>query len=372
MLGVNAPHSRRLTLLLLLGGIALAILPARPAMAGKAREPALLVVQAKGAVRDKAIAADAVTAAVTQAGWALAPRTFAPQETEEVAKCLVVDRPWACVTRAVRDDALRRLALLSLEAQAAPDGGAMTVVTIMVASAEQQDIAYSGRRYCQACSPDSLAKLTTAATREVLDKMYLASGRTFLQVKSRPAGALVEVDGKQIGVTDGAFEILPGRHQVVVKHPKHPPETRWVDAEEDKTAIVTVAFGPTTEPPRTPAHSDRTSTDPKRSLLLPKLVVATGGLVLASGVLALLLDEDAGSPPPLDDSPSQRHLNTAPLGAGLLVAGALIAGAGGWWWWSSRGASSATSAKTSSPKRNVSAAFVVQPTGAAFSFSSSF
>src|SRR5262245_7705096 len=231
MLGANRSHPHSRVMLLLLGGIALAFLTPRSALAERVREHGILVVQAKGSIRDKTVAADAVTEAVTQAGWALAPRTFAPQETEEVARCLVDDLPWACVTRAVRDDGLRRLALLSLEAQPAPDGGAMTVVTVMVASAEQQAVAYSGRRYCQACSPDSLAKLTTAATREVLDKMYLASGRTFLQVKSRPAGALVEIDGKQLGVTDGAFEILPGRHQVVVKHPKHPPETRWVDAE---------------------------------------------------------------------------------------------------------------------------------------------
>ncbi len=370
MLGANRSHPPSPAVLLLLGGMALALLMPRPALAGRAKEHGILVVQAKGAVRDKSVAVDAVTEAVTQAGWALAARTFAPQETEEVAKCLVVDRLWACVTKAVRDDALRRLALLSLEAQSAPDGGAMTVVTVMVASAEQQDVAYSGRRYCQACSPDSLAKLTTAATREVLDKMYLASGRTFLQVKSRPAGALVEVDGKQMGVTDGAFEILPGRHQVVVKHPKHPPETRWVDAEEDKTAIVTVAFGAETESPRMPERRDRSSTEPTRSLLLPKVVVAAGAVILAGGALALALDEDApGSPPPLEESPSRRHLNTAPLGAGMLVAGALVAGAGGWWWWRS---ANAPSTKPAASKSGVSAAFVIQPAGAAFSLSTSF
>ncbi len=342
--------------------------------AGSSKDPGLLVVRPKGTARERAIAVEAVTAEVTRAGWTLTPRTFAPQEMEELAKCLLVDRPWACFARTVRDDAIRRLALISLEPQSTPEGNPMTVVTIMVASVEQQDVAYSGRRFCQACSPDSLAKLTSAATREVLEKMYLASGRTFLQVKSRPAGASIEVDGKQLGVTDASFEILPGRHRVVLKHPKHPPQTRWIDAQEDKTAIVTVAFGEVIGPglaephPAGPgASSERNRNREKQSetspsLLLPKSIVIVGAGLMVGGALALALDEDDSDRPPLNER-AHRFSNTAPLGVGLLIGGALTAGLGGWLWW--RAASTPGS-------RRGSAALLVQPDGASFSFSKSF
>lgn len=363
---------------LLFGAIALVCLciPSL-AEAGGAKEPGLLVVQPKGTARDRAIAAEAVTAEVTRAGWSLTPRTFAPQETEELAKCLLVDRPWACSTKTVRDDAIRRLALILLDPQTTPEGNPMTVVTIMVLSEEKQDVVYSGRRFCQACSPDSLAKLTSAAVREVLEKMYLASGRTFLLVKSRPAGASIEVDGKPMGVTDTSFEILPGRHRVVLKHPKHPPETRWIDAQEDKTAIVTVAFGDVVAPgskmiPEGPAsptshnpdpHQDKIPSSAERSLLLPKLVVVAGAALMVGGAAAIALDEDAPAEPPLNEPPTKDYLNTAPLGVGLLISGAVVAGAGAWWWWRA----------SSKPKnKNLSAAFAVQPGGGAVSFTKLF
>ena len=366
-------NSIRSAALLLVGAAAIAGFGGpSSAQADRAKEPALLVVQPKGTARERAIVAEAVTAEVTRAGWTLTPRTFAPQEAEELAKCLLADRPWACFAKTVRDDAIRRLAQVSLEAKSTPDGNPMTVVTVMVASVDQQEVAYSGRRFCQACSPDSLAKLTSAAAREVLEKMYLDSGRTFLQVKSRPAGALVEVDGKQMGITDVSFEILPGRHRVVLKHPHHLPQTRWVDAEEDKTAIVTVAFdatasSKTSSPDPTAPNPERPKTDgpatPAPSLLLPKAVVGLGAALIVGGVVAIALDEDAPGNPPLNDPPSREYRNTSTLGAGLLVGGALVAGAGAWWWWRS---SSKPSSKTTST------ALVAVPGSAALSFTKLF
>jgi hypothetical protein len=375
MFGSRVHFARRQTALAVTSWVALTLscLPTS-ALAGRAKEPGVLVVQGKGLAREKAIATEAVTEAVTLAGWKLAPRTFAPQETAALAQCLLTDQPWACFTKTVRDKAIRRLALLSLESQATADGNSMTVVTVMVASAEQQEVAYSGRRYCQACSPDLLAKLTAAAAREVLERMVLDSGRTFLQVKSRPAGASVEVDGKALGVTDAAFEILPGPHRVVIKHAKYPPQTRLVDVEEDRTAIVTVVLG---DEPKSHV-AERLGSEavpianvrgplpprPRPSLLFPKALAVAGGVIIAGGVVALALDEDApAASPPLEGSPSQRYLNTSPLGVGLLVGGALIAGAGGWWWYSSA---------SSNSQNKTTAALMLHPGGGAFSLSKPF
>jgi hypothetical protein len=339
------------------------------ANAGAAKEPAVLAVRSKGLDREKAIAVQAVTAAMARAGWALTPRTFTNQEAEELVKCLPVDQPWPCLVKAVHDTTVRRLAVLSLESQPTADGTPMMVVTVQVASADQQDTAHGGRRYCQPCSPDSLAKLTTAAAEDVLERMYLRSGKTFLEVRSEPIGAIVSVDGKRKGVTNVAFPILPGPHRLEVAHPQYATETRTVEAEEGKTAVVTVAFSqklPAEIAPGPGAPGFKGPPSPPRpSRLLPVSLLAGGALLLAGGAVALLADEDAVGPSPQPQAPqSPSFSNSAPLGIGLIVAGAAVAGAGGWLWW--RGSS------TGSTPRKSATSFLVHPGGAAVSFSSAF
>ena len=342
------------------------------AIAETAKEAAVLAVRGKGLEQEKAIAVQAVTEAVTRAGWRLAQRTFTPQQAEELVKCLPAEQPWPCLTKSVRDTAVRRLAVLSLESQPTADGTPMTVVTVQIASADQQDITYGGRRYCQPCSPDSLSKLTTAAAGEVLERMYLNSGKTFLQVKSRPLGAIVSVDGKRMGVTDVAVPILPGPHRVEVAHPQYVAQTRTIEAEEGKTALIDVVFAKKlaegtiggVRPEGAARQVDRLPS-PRPSRLLPISLLAGGALLAAGGAAALLADEDAiaESPNPKDPQ-SQSYRNTAPLGIGLIAAGAAVIGSGGWLWW--RGSASARR------QRSPSAALIVHPGGAAVSLSSFF
>ena len=330
------------------------------ALAGTAKEPAVLAVRSTALAQEQAIAVQAVNEAVTRAGWMLTSRTFTPQEAEELVKCLSVDQPWPCLTKSVRDAAVRRLAVLSLESQPTADGTPMTVVTVQIASADQQDTAHGERRYCQPCSPDSLAKLTKAAAEEVLERMYLRSGTTFLEVRSQPIGAVVSVDGELKGVTDVAFPILPGRHRIEVTLPEHGAETRTVDIEGGKTALVIVGFG------AKPARSVQDPPPPPRpSRLLPVSLLAGGALLVAGGTVAFLADEDAADAPP-NPGPSQpqSYRDTATLGISLIAAGAAVVGVGGWLWW--RGSAAART------QGKPAAALMVHPGGAAVSISSPF
>jgi PEGA domain len=353
---------------MIMAAICLAVLGGSArANANAAKEPAVLAVRSKGLDQEKAIAVQAVTAAMARAGWALTPRTFTNQEAEELVKCLPADQPWPCLARAVRDTAVRRLAVLSLESQPTADGTPMMVVTVQVASADQQDTAHGGRRYCQPCSPDSLAKLTTAAAEDVLERMYLRSGKTFLEVRSEPLGAIVSVNGKRKGVTNAAFPILPGSHRVDVSHPQYETETRTVEAQEGKTAVVTVAFSSrraTGSEPASVKSGREPPSPPRPSRLLPVSLFAGGALLIAGGAVAFLADEDQAPLPRPEEPQSQSFTNTAPLGVGLIVAGAAAAGVGGWLWWRSSGSGG------SPPKPATS--FLIHPGGAAVSFSSVF
>ncbi len=350
-------------------------------------EPGVLAVRSKGPAQEKAIAVQAVTEALTRAGWTLTPRTFNPQEVEALVKCLPTDLPWRCLAKATRDATLRRLAVLSLESQPTDEGTLMTVVTVQVASADQQDTAHGGRRYCQPCSPDSLAKLTAEAAAEVLEWMHLKSGKTFLEVKSRPLGAIVSVDGKRLGVTDAAFPIMPGPHRVVVTHPKYQAETRTIEVKENKTAVVTVVFGPNdavgglVDPARAGEFRDRSpptrngqapssipvippTAKPHQSRRLPTALISAGAVAIVGGVVALAVDEDAdGQSPDPQTLQDQTHWNTAPLGVGMLIGGALVAGAGGWLLWRKG---------STKPQNRLSAELLLRDGGAAFSLVRSF
>lgn len=338
------------------------------ANAGTAKEHAVLAVRGKGMDQEKAIAVQAVTAAMTRAGWALTPRTFTSQEAEELVKCLPAEQPWPCLAKAVRDAAVQRLAVLSLESQPTADGTPMTVVTVQIASADQQDTAHGGRRYCQPCSPDSLAKLTTAAAVDVLERMYLRSGKTFLEVRSEPLGAIVSVDGKRKGVTNAAFPVLPGAHRVDVVHPQYPAETRTVEIEEGKTEVMTIAFSKRravgSEPAPGQSVDGGVSASPRRSRLLPGSLIAGGALLVVGGAVAFLADEDQPPLPGPEEPQPQSFTNTAPLGVGLAIAGAAAAGLGGWLWW--------RSSSSGSSQRKPATSFLVHPSGAAVSFSSAF
>jgi PEGA domain len=362
-----------------------AMLTVFPAVA--VAEPGVLAVRSKGKPQEKSIAVQAVTEAVTRAGWTLTPRAFSPQVVEALVKCLPTDQPWPCLVTAAGDETMRRLAVLSLESQPTADGTPMTVVTVQAASAELQDAAHGARRYCQPCSPDLLARLTTEAAKEVLEWMHLKSGKTFLEVKSRPFGAIVSVDGKRLGVTDAAFPIMPGTHRVLVTHPKYPAETRTIEVKENKTAVVIVVFGsnnavgglvdparagefregaPVASDARPPlsAPSSPSVAEPRRSLALPVAFISIGAAVLAGGVVALAVDEDDADLPPDPKEPQEpAHRNTAPLGVGLIIGGALAAGAGGWLLWQ-RG--------SAGPRNPPIAGLSVQNGGATFSFARSF
>jgi PEGA domain len=339
------------------------------ANAGVAKQPAVLAVRGQGLDQEKAIAVKAVTAAMTRAGWALTPRSFTSQEAEELVKCLPVEQPWPCLAKAVRDSAVRRLAVLSLESQPTADGTPMTVVTVQIASADQQDSAHGGRRYCQPCSPDSLAKLTTAAAEDVIERMYLRSGKTFLEVKSEPLGAIISVNGKRKGVTNAAFPVLPGSQRIDIVHPQYESETRTVEAEEDKTTVVTVAFSKRraagSSPVPRPTNQVRPPSAPLPSGVLPGALLAGGGLLIAGGAIAFLSDEDDASRAPHPETPqSQSFYNTAPLGVGLIVAGVAVAGVGGWLLW--------RSSSNTKPQGMAATSLLVYPGGGAISYSSPF
>jgi PEGA domain len=315
-----------------------------------------VVVRGAASQPDKDTAATAVVAAVKTAGWSLASHTFTTRDTDAIVKCLVVTSPWRCVSRIVRDKSILRMAVLSLDLQRASDGTATTLVTTSIVVAEQE-VAYSSRRYCSPCTSDLLIQAATAVTKEVLERIYLQSGKTFLQVTSTPAGASISVNGKEMGVTDSAFAMLPGSYHLVVKHPSFPEQARTVEVAADKTtkvaltfvqpnAVVPLAAAPLAAPnestatvsapwpqrviePEVPQQGDE-----QPSRVFPLTLVSIGVIAMAGGLIAVAYDQDQAdqSQAPNVEQP-RRYRDTGLLGAALLGSGAVTAGIGGWLWW---------------------------------------
>lgn len=290
----------------------------------------LVTTAGKLTEHDRSLAAGATEARVRGAGWLLATKPFSAKEIEAVASCLRDIAAWPCVAKVVGSRGIRRVAVVALNRNEAPDGAPQVVIVERLVLAEAE-LVVLGQRFCERCTDDTLTALTAELTTELLQRAQLDSGRTVLAVRSTPQGALYSVDGTLSGATDATIDIVPGRHIVTIEKEGFDSATRTVEAIEGKTAEVSVTLQRLeSAPPRavTPgkpagAHHART---------LPIAMVATGSASVVGGVIALALNQHPVTKPADQDQP-RGYYNTVPAGVALIIGGALVGGAGGYLWW---------------------------------------
>lgn len=91
-------------------------------------------------------------------------------------------------------------------------------------------------------APDPLpTERTPAPTPEVVPAVSLAK----LEVRSRPAGAIVVVDGRRVGgVTPNASDLSPGAHRIEVSLPDHQKAKRQIRAQAGQLVVLDIDLVP--------------------------------------------------------------------------------------------------------------------------------
>jgi hypothetical protein len=166
------------------------------------------------------------------------------------------------------------------------------------------------RKTCTQCTARSLR--TTAD--EIMKKLVGSEGH--VKFRSTPPGARIVIDGQPIGVTPLDWDLPPGKYRIQMDRPGLVPVSREIVIVSEKTELLSLELTPPQETQRAGwmRHA-------------PLGMVITGGALLVTGGILIAVDED-------DAFNDQERINdSARLGVGLAIGGAVLAGAGAYLTW---------------------------------------
>ncbi|MBA2540636.1 MAG: PEGA domain-containing protein [Deltaproteobacteria bacterium] len=184
-------------------------------------------------------------------------------------------------------------------------------VTVTAYWFEKGAKAGSARRFCERCSDATLRTTADDLMASLAKVIPRSNGK--VKITSNPIGATCDIDGKAVGSTPFEGDVPEGSHEITVTRERHRTETRTVTVKAGETTDVEVALSVV-----------ETSGKPSRTL--PIITIGTGAALILTGVVMLAIDEDKGPDEPPEIS------NTAPLGVGLAIGGALAVGGGMLWY----------------------------------------
>jgi hypothetical protein len=201
-------------------------------------------------------------------------------------------------------------------------------------------------RFCEPCSTAKLEESAGVLVGELLRETEARTTKTWLLLRTIPAGAEVELDGALIGRTELKHAILAGPHRIVMQLRGYEIATREVTAVAGETATVDVTLKPVAKKPA-PPFPEGTAPDAERgagrsSMLrwAPWAVVGAGAAVTAVGVTLLVRDEGSRAP---DGSLRFERRETTAFGAVSTGVGVTAIAAGLlWYFWQRDGDDPAT------------------------------
>jgi hypothetical protein len=238
-------------------------------------------------------------------GHDLVSTPLPPEAINALIDCFVIE-DLACARQVVEKRAQTGAIVF---AQVTLDAGQTAqdrTVTLTVHWLDKGKDVRTEHRECERCT-DGTLRSTADTLMTALTGDDEPRGR--VKIRSRPSGAKVSIDGKEVGTTPVSPRLLAGEHTVVFELGARPAQTRSVTVEAGQVSTVNVAFP---EPPR-----------PFRQKL-GIAALAGGALLGASGGFLIAIDEDDIKKP----TQVQYHTETMLGGVALVASGAAVIGVG--------------------------------------------
>jgi hypothetical protein len=285
--------------------------------------------------RDRTAVSAGVAAATRTAGWQLPGKPLSKKEAAGLLHCLDPGEPWSCIPGTIDAQGIHQALVVAAEKRQSDDGSPMVVLTAKLIVTRPRALVIH-QRFCEHCTDDKLTQASTELTQQLVQELAVRIGRTVLEVKSAPTGARITLDGEPIGATNTTFNTYPGSHIVIIEKPGYFTQTIPIQAEEGKTAEVSVTLRESDSAPKS-----TTVPPPEPSRVVPLTLVGAGGVALVAAGVFIYLGRQDGP----DDK--YRHTHATTLGIVTGLVGVAAVGAGVYLWWRGSKASAPTAAAVS-------------------------
>lgn len=272
--------------------------------------------------RQREIVETAAIDALRASSWSFVEPALSASERDAVIGCTEIDRPWACVARATQGKSLDRVALIDVR----PDKSAndQLAITVQLLAAGNGVPTTEGRHCAKPCSDDTLRASTTEVVSMTASTAAARNPTATLEIRSRPEGAVITLDGQLVGQTNKTISTTPGRHTVLLQRDGFEPATRTIAVEEGKTEVVDVPLVATSIVPGKPDQPPIEVPPPRPSRLWPLLTIGVGAAGLVGGTVYSLT---RSSP----DGPDQPKYLYSGAGIGVAIGGGVVATIGVIW-----------------------------------------
>ena len=145
----------------------------------------------------------------------------------------------------------------------------------------------------------------------------MRGGRTVVHFTSEPTTAEIILDGNKLGVTEATYDTFPGKHIAIIQKAGYISEVREFTVDQGKTAELAFKLRPSAPATDTsPGSTKRT-----RSLLVPGLLIGSGGALALLGGAVLVRGQQTESGKYTYSRATAVGLTTGLIGLGTVAAG---------------------------------------------------
>lgn len=290
-------------------------------------DAATVVVYGKAEASRRSSVAAVVEDTLRKAGWNLTD-PFSDREIDTITRCFAVDKPGLCIAATTHAKGITRVVAVQVDVERGKGATATLRLSGQLAVAGKPEVILQ-LRYC---TVDQLEAKTQELVKLLLDGSSVRAADTKIELRTKPQGVVVTLDGQLVGGAGAEISTAPGSHTLLFELEGYTRQTRTVEVAEGKTVVVEVELTPSAGiiVPLPPESNPVVA----RSQRWPLTLMAVGSVALIGGVVAVIIDEDPVRR--ADVKQPATLIDTARLGAGLIIGGAVVGGVGSYLWWRGR------------------------------------